>query len=157
MKRLKSTLVLLVTSLLLSAQVWAAERTAPVFPEFSTIESGKTYYLYNVGTEKFLTRSTTNTHYPAIGEYNKAVAVDVIQQTDGSYTLQFSDNKYYIIATSYTNSQSYPNNFSYFAIAGNASGYTIQRAPANASSYNETEFVGYATDATDDRIVPTLT
>lgn len=147
----------MVTSLLLSAQVWAAERTAPVFPEFSTIESGKTYYLYNVGTEKFLTRSTTNTHCPAVGEYNKAVAVDVIQQTDGSYTLQFSDNKYYIIATSYTISQSYPNNSSYFAIAGNASGYTIQRAPANAISYNETEFVGYATDATDDRIVPTLT
>ncbi len=147
----------MVTSLLLSAQVWAAERTAPVFPEFSTIESGKTYYLYNVGTEKFLTRSTTNTLCPAIGEYNKAVAVDVIQQTDGSYTLQFSDNKYYIIATSYTISQSYPNNSSYFAIAGNASGYTIQRAPANATSYNETEFVGYATDATDDRIVPTLT
>ncbi len=157
MKRLKSTLVLLVASLLLSAQVWAAERTAPTFPEFSTIESGKTYYLYNVGTEKFLTRSTTSTRNPAIGIYNKAVAVDVIQQTDGSYTLQFSDNKYYIYATSYLDSQSSLSNYCYFTITGNSDGYTIQRAPANTVYYNETEFVGYATDATNDRIVPTLT
>lgn len=157
MKRLKSTLVLLVTSLLLSAQVWAAERTAPTFPEFSTIESGKTYYLYNVGAEKFLTRSITGTRYPAIGEYNKAVAIDVIQQTDGSYTLQFSDNKYYIYVTNYSDSQSSLSNSSYFTITGNSDGYTIQRAPANTSYYNETEFVGYATDATNDRIVPTLT
>ena len=147
----------MVTSLLLSAQVWATERTAPVFPEFSTIESGKTYYLYNVGTEKFLTRSTTSTRNPAIGIYNKAVAVDVIQQTDGSYTLQFSDNKYYIYATSLLDSQSSFSNSCYFTITGNSDGYTIQRAPANTSYYNETEFVGYATDATDDRIVPTLT
>lgn len=147
----------MVTSLLLSAQVWAAERTAPVFPEFSTIESGKTYYLYNVGTEKFLTRSTTSTRNPAIGIYNKAVAVDVIQQTDGSYTLQFSDNKYYIYAESLLDSQSSLSNRCYFTITGNSDGYTIQRAPANTSYYNETEFVGYATDATNDRIVPTLT
>lgn len=157
MKRLKSTLVLLVTSLLLSAQVWAAERTEPTFPEFSTIESGKTYYLYNVGTEKFLTRSTTDTRYPAIGIYNKAVAVDVIQQTDGSYTLQFNDNKYYIYANASLDSQSSLSNRSYFTITGNSDGYTIQRAPANTSYYNETEYVGYATDATNDRIVPTLT
>lgn len=147
----------MVTSLLLSAQVWAAERTAPTFPEFSTIESGKTYYLYNVGTEKFLTRSTKHTDYPAVGEYNKAVAVDVIQQTDGSYTLQFSDNKYYIYATSSLKSRSSSDNYCYFTITGNSDGYTIQRAPANTGYYNETEFVGYATDATDDRIVPTLT
>lgn len=157
MKRLKSTFVLLVTSLLLSAQVWAAERTAPVFPEFSTIESGKTYYLYNVGTEKFLTRSTKSTQYPAVGEYNKAVAIDVIARSDGSYSLQFSDNKYYIYATGSLNSISSLNNYSYFTITGNPDGYTIQRAPANTGYYNETEFVGYATDATDDRIVPTLT
>ena len=147
----------MVTSLLLSAQVWAAERTAPVFPEFSTIESGKTYYLYNVGAEKFLTRSITGTQYPAVGEYNKAVAIDVIARSDGSYSLQFSDNKYYIFATSSLNSSSSLLNSSFFTITGNSDGYTIQRAPANANSYNETEFVGYATDATSDRIVPTLT
>ena len=156
MKKLKSTLVILVASLLLCTQA-LANRTAPQFPEFSTIESGKTYYLYNVGTEKFLTRSTTNTQYPAIGEYNKAEAVDVIKQTDGSYTLQFSGNKYYIIATSSTDSQSWLNNYSYFTIAGNASGYKIQRATVNTSYYNETEFIGYPTDSANDRIVPTLT
>lgn len=147
----------MVTSLLLSAQVWAAERTAPTFPEFSTIESGKTYYLYNIGAEKFLTRSINGTQYPAVGEYNKAVAVDVIQQTDGSYTLQFSDNKYYIYATSSLNSRSSLYNDGLFTITGNSDGYTIQCAPANTGYYNETEFVGYATDATNDRIVPTLT
>ncbi len=156
MKRLESTLVLLVASLLLCTQA-LAERTAPQFPEPSAIESGKTYYLYNVGAVKFLTRSTTGTQYPAIGEYNKAAAVDVIKQTDGSYTLQFSDNKYYINADSCISSQSWLNYYSYLTIAGNASGYKIQRAPANTSYYNETEFIGYAADATNDRIVPTLT
>ena len=157
MKRLKSTLVLLVTSLLLSAQVWAAERTAPTFPEFSTIESGKTYYLYNVGAEKFLTRSTTGTQYPAIGEYNKAVAIDVIARSDGSYSLQFSDNKYYIYATSSLNSRSSLYNDGLFTITGNSDGYTIQCAPANTGYYNATQFIGYATAASNDRIVPTLT
>ena len=156
MKRLKSTLVLLVTSLLLCTQA-LAERTAPQFPESSTIESGKTYYLYNLAAEKFLTRSTVNTGYPGVGEYNKAVSVDVIQQADGSYTLQFSDNKYYIYATDDLRSRSDLTNYNFFTITGNSDGYTVQRAPTNTNNYNATQFVGYPTDATDDRIVPTLT
>ena len=40
------------------------------------------------------------------------------------------------------------NNYCYFTITGKSDGYTIQRAPANTGYYNETEFVGYATDAT---------
>ncbi len=31
----------------------AAERVAPTFPEAKTLESGKTYYLYNVGSQGF--------------------------------------------------------------------------------------------------------
>ena len=45
MDKIKRYLVIVVTSLLLFTQAWAAERTAPTFPTSATVESGKTYYL----------------------------------------------------------------------------------------------------------------
>lgn len=158
MDKIKRYLVIVVTSLLLFTQAWAAERTAPTFPTSATVESGKTYYLYNIGTDKFLTRSTTGTSYPGLGEYRNAIAIDVKEKTDGSYTLQISESKYYIYAQSSSMStQSSLDRECYYTITGNASSYKIQRAPANTSYYKENEFVGYAADATNDRIVPNLT
>lgn len=150
MDTIKRNLAIFVASLFLFAQVCAAERTAPVFPNNSTIESGKSYYLYNVGSDKFFTTQLK------VDEYAKAVAVDVIQKEDGSYTLQYSSDKYYIYANSTeTGTRSSLNNTCYFTIATTADGYTIQRAPKNSSYYNETQFVGSADDAT--KILPNLT
>lgn len=150
MDTIKRNLAIFVASLFLFAQVCAAERTAPVFPNNSTIESGKSYYLYNVGSDKFLTTKLE------VGEYAKAVAIDVIQREDSSYTLQYSSDKYYIYANSTeTGSRSSLHNTCYFTIATTADGYTIQRAPKNSSYYNETQFVGYTDDAT--KILPNLT
>ncbi len=158
MSKIKFSLAMLVASLFLFTNVWAAERTAPTFPKASSVESGKTYYLYNVGAEMFLTRSTVSTSYPGVGKYAKAVAVDVSAMSDGSYTLRFSDDKYYIYAQlSSMFSRSSVNRECYFTIAGTADGYTIQRAPANTTNYKENQFVGYPGDAADDRIVPNLT
>ncbi|MBR7166270.1 MAG: leucine-rich repeat domain-containing protein [Bacteroidaceae bacterium] len=158
MSKIKFSLAMLVASLFLFTNVWAAERTAPTFPKASSVESGKTYYLYNVGADKFLTRSTVVTSYPGVGKYAKAVAVDVSAMSDGSYTLRFSNNKYYIYAQSSSMfSRSSVDRECYFTIAGTADGYTIQRAPANTSYYKENQFVGYPGDAADDRIVPNLT
>ena len=106
MDTIKRNLAIFVASLFLFAQVCAAERTAPVFPNNSTIESGKSYYLYNVGSDKFLTTKLE------VGEYAKAVAVDVIQKEDGSYTLQYSSDKYYI----YTNMLYFIIIFSYTSV-----------------------------------------
>lgn len=158
MSKIKFSLAMLVASLFLFTNVWAAERTAPTFPKASSVESGKTYYLYNVGAEMFLTRSTVNTSYPGVGKYAKAVAVDVSAMSDGSYTLRFSDDKYYIYAQSSAMfSRSSVNRECYFTIAGTADGYTIQRAPANTTYYKENQFVGYPGDAANDRIMPNLT
>lgn len=151
MKQLQLLLTLFMVSILLSAQVRAAERTEPQFPQTSTIESGKTYYLYNIGTDKFLTGYSS----PYLDEY-EAVAVDVVAMSDGSYTMQYSDSKYYIYATTSMNSRTSVNSYCYFTISGDVDGYKIQRAPANSSYYVETEFVGISTDATSKYIVPNL-
>lgn len=152
MKKLQLLLAILVASISLSVQVRAAERTAPQFPQASTVESGKTYYLYNIETDKFL----MGTVAPYIDEYTKAVAIDVVAMSDGSYTLQYSDSKYYISATTSMSRSSSVNAYCYYSIIGGADGYKIQRAPANKSYYVENEFVGTATDATNNLIVPNL-
>ena len=157
MNRTKTRLALLVASICLCTSVWA-ERVAPTLPDFTTLESGKTYYLYNVGTGKFLTRSTVSSTYPGVGTYGAAVTV--AQASNGSYTLQFADGTttYYLYAeTNTTSSGSSVNKYCYFAIKDSLGGYVIQRSTANTSNYVANEYVGYADGATDDRIVPNLT
>ena len=157
MNRTKTRLALLVASICLCTSVWA-ERVAPTFPDFTTLESGKTYYLYNVGTGKFLTRSTVSSTYPGVGTYGAAVTV--AQASNGSYTLRFADGTttYYLYAeTSTTSSRSSVNDYCYFAIKDSLGGYVIQRSPVNTYHYVANEYVGYAEGATDDRIVPNLT
>lgn len=157
MNRTKTRLALLVASICLCTSVWA-ERVAPTLPDFTTLESGKTYYLYNVGTGKFLTRSTVNSTYPGVGTYGTALTI--AQVSDGSYTLQFVNGTttYCLYANaSETFSSSYVDSRCYFAIEESLGGYVIQRSTANTQYYVANEYVGYADGATDDRIVPNLT
>ena len=157
MNRTKTRLALLVASICLCTSVWA-ERVAPTFPDFTTLESGKAYYLYNVGTGKFLTRSTVNSKYPGVGTYGAAVTI--AQASNGSYTLRFADGTttYYLYAeTSTISSQSSVGNNCYFAIKDSLGGYVIQRSTANKTYYVADEYVGYADGAANDRIVPNLT
>lgn len=158
MNRTKTRLALFVASICLCTSVWA-ERVAPTLPDdFTTLESGKTYYLYNVGTGKFLTRSTVSSTYPGVGTYGAAVTI--AQASNGSYTLRFADgtNTYYLYAqSSTTSSQSGVGNNCYFAIKDSLGGYVIQRSTANKTYYVADEYVGYADGAANDRIVPNLT
>ena len=158
MNRTKTRLALLVASICLCTSVWA-ERVAPTLPDFTTLESGNTYYLYNVGTGKFLTRSTvSSTYYPGVGTYGAAITV--AQASNGSYTLRFADGTttYYLDAKSNTtSSQSSVGNLCYFTIEESLGGYVIQRSTTNTQYYVANEYVGYADGATDDRIVPNLT
>lgn len=157
MNRIKTRLALFVASICLCTSVWA-ERVAPTLPDFTTLESGKSYYLYNVGTGKFLTRSTVNSTYPGVGTYGAAITI--AQASNGSYTLRFADGTttYYLSAeTSTTSSQSSVNSFCYFAIKDSLGGYVIQRSTANKTYYVANEYVGYADGAANDCIVPNLT
>ncbi len=156
MNRTKTRLVLLVASICLCTSVWA-ERVAPTFPDFTTLESGKSYYLYNVGTGKFLTRSTVSSTYPGVGTYGTAITITLCD--NGSYTLQFADNNYYLYArkTEVSTHNSGNNIHNYFSIIDNQDSYLIQRSEFNTSYYVAEEYIGYADGATDDRIVPNLT
>ena len=159
MNRTKTRLALFVASICLCTSVWA-ERVAPTLPDFTTLESGKSYYLYNVGTGKFLTRSAEYNRNPGVGTYGTPINIVLI--SDGSYTLQFADNSYwngeYFEAYSTEISTSSTMwNASYFTFINDQDGYLIQRSEANTSYYVANEYVGYADGATNDRIVPNLT
>ena len=133
MKKFRKLLVILLASVCSIQGMWA-ERVAPTFPEAQTLESGKTYYLYNVGSQNFIYR------------FNNAVRADAITKTgivitdkgDGIYTMQFSDNNSYIRSSSNeVQTQSGQDKYTYFRITEVEGGYTIQRN----NNYNETHFV----------------
>ena len=157
MNKTKLRFALFVASICMCVYSWA-ERVAPTFPNFTTLESGKNYYLYNVGTGKFLNRSTVHDAYPGVGTYGAAITIT--QTSNGSYTMRFADG----ISTSYlyANASTIASTSSeatscYFAIKDSLSGYVIQRSANNTNYYVANEYVGYADGATNDRIVPNLT
>ena len=156
MNRTKTRLALLVASICLCTSVWA-ERVAPTFPDFTTLESGKAYYLYNVGTGKFLTQNNDYNYYPSVGTYGSAITITLCD--NGSYTLQFAEKNYYFYAMTDEISirSSEYNPYHYFAIKDSLDGYVIQRSPVNTYYYVANEYIGYAEGATDNRIVPNLT
>lgn len=158
MNKTKLRFALFVASICLCVSSWA-ERVAPTFPEFTTLESGKNYYLYNVGTGKFLNRSTAHNSLVGVGTYGAAITIT--QTSNGSYTMRFADG----ISTSYlylyANASTIASTSSegtscYFAIKDSLSGYVIQRSADNAY-YVANEYVGYADGASNDCIVPNLT
>lgn len=151
MNRITLRLALLVASICMCTSAWA-ERVAPTFPDFTTLESGKTYCLYNVGTGKFLSLSTS---YPGVGIYGATITI--AQAYNGSYTLRFGNGNYLYAQETSTSSRSSVNSYCYFAVKDSLGGYVIQRSTANTSYYVTNEYVGYADGATDDRIVPNLT
>lgn len=156
MNKTKLRFALFVASICLCVSSWA-ERVAPTLPNFTTLDSGKNYYLYNVGTGKFLNRSTANSNYAGVGIYGAAITIT--QTPNGSYTLQFADGKntdYLWASASTIPSSSSKNSSCYFAIKDNLNGYVIQRSADN-TDYVANEYVGYADGATDDRIAPNLT
>ena len=131
----KLNLLLAIFAVSIGAVQDLTARTAPTLPEAQTLESGQTYYLYNVGSKKFVYRDNSYAH--ASGTSRTGV---IITAQDGNYTLQFCDNNYYWYMD-YYNIYSYSNlysPYSYFRIAETEGGYTIQRN----DSYDETHFVG---------------
>ena len=137
MRKLRTLLALLVACICSVQGTWA--RTAPTFPEAQTLESGKTYYLYNVGSKRFVYRSSSVVQ---TSETSKD-GVIITEQDNGYYTIQFSGyNYYWYVNTSSTGQMNYGTNpsdsYRYFRIAETEGGYTIQRN----YSYDENHFVG---------------
>ena len=152
MNKLRTLLTLLVVSICAVQSAWA--RTAPTLPEAQTLESGKTYYLYNVGSDRFLTYDPSSVNYAwARTDVGKEVKIAAYNGTQ--YNIQFVDNNRYLRCyTDYTNtySSSNPSDEVYrTTFTETEGGYTIQRV-YNA---NGDEYVGF--DGSDgNRIKPNV-
>ena len=141
MKKIRLLLALLVASIGSVQGTWA--RTAPTLPEAQALESGKTYYLYNVGSDRFLSYDTSNSNgYPwARTDQGKAVKINLVNGTQ--YNIMFVEGSRYIDA--YTedmysfNTSSINNNQYRFTISEVEGGYTIQRV----YQANQEHFIGY--------------
>lgn len=149
-----------------SKHVWAIERPAPVFPEASTLESGKYYYLYNVGGDRWLGNSTTSSGYAGAVECSSAMCFLLEHHSVTSnkivyegYSLKTSNN-YYLTSSGTTNLRtnyySSLNSYGYWTFVETEGGYTFQRAPYNSSYYNADQYVGW-NDDTSDMVYPNQT
>lgn len=155
MKKLRLLLTLIAVSICSVQGAWA-DRMAPELPTAQTLESGQSYYLYNVAEQKFLCRSTTSTSYAAIGTYGDKIIITATDNED-EYTIQWASNNYYFYSDdTYVRSQSSKNSkTSMFTISQSSQGYTIQRSSTNTSYYKSDEFLGYD-GSNGDRITPAL-
>ena len=146
MKEIRFLLTLFVVSMCTMQSVWA-ERVAPVFPsdQAKTLESGQTYYLYNLGSGNFVYRDAESNYFVRA---NSSIMTGVIitEESEGIYTLQFSDNNYYWYMGSASSSEMITNHYKsdacFFRIAATEDGYTIQRN----LGYDSTHFVGNNSD-----------
>ena len=145
MKNIRILLTLLVVSMC-AMQGALAERVAPVFPsdQAKTLESGQMYYLYNVGSGNFVYRHTSFGY--ARANSSTMTGVIITEESEGIYTLQFSDNNYYWYMGSASSSEmsvlNYKNDGCFFRIAATENGYSIQRN----LGYDPTHFVGNNSD-----------
>ncbi|MBQ9357446.1 MAG: leucine-rich repeat protein [Prevotella sp.] len=153
--KLKALLTLAFASLCSWQGAWA-DRMAPELPAAQTLESGQSYYLYNVMEGKFVCRSTTSSQQAGLGTYGDKVTITATEN-EGEYTIQWASNNYYWRAyDSYiTSSSGIYGSYDYFTIAESSKGYTIQRSPRNTGYYKADEFIGYD-GSNGDRITPAL-
>ena len=152
MKNLKNLLTVFIVSICAVQNAWA--RVAPTIPEGKTLESGQSYYLYNVQEGKFACHSATNSDYAALGTYGDKVTITATSNV-GEYTIQWANNNYYWYGyDSYIYSYG-TSDLNYFYIAESSMGYTIQRSSQNTSYYKADEYVGYNGN-NGDRLNPAL-
>lgn len=139
MKNLRLLLTLFVVSICSMQSAWT--RTAPTFPTVKSLESGKTYYLYNVGSDRFLFLNNPSYNYPKVFT-DKGTAVKISLVNGTQYSIQFLDNEWYLYCwnedircySSYSSSDAY--RFSFQPVEG---GYTIKRVYNSA----ESEYIGF--------------
>ena len=154
MKTIRLLLALVLASVCSVQGAWA--RIEPTLPEAQTLESGNVYYLYNVGSDRFLCYDTGNSNgYPwARTDVGQAVKISLVNGTQ--YNIMFVSGSRYMYAyktdmysynTTNINSEIY--RFTFIEVEG---GYAIQRVYQT----NETEFIGF-NGSNGNQIKPNLT
>lgn len=123
--------------------VSAADRVAPVVPNGSTVVSGNTYYLYNVGADKFLTNNSSSNVF--VGEVGQKV---VVASCGKNYSVQFPGYYNYYMSVSQDNIELGSNSYGWvFMSTGNGT-YKLQ-LPEGESYYDANQYVGCKADGTD--------
>lgn len=142
----KRFITLLVMMLSITGAIWAA-RTAPTLPAAQTLQSGRTYYLYNIDSQLFLHRkSTSEVNLDLSGS-----AVTFTSRSDkgtGAYIIQFSDDYYLHLWNSYKDANINEDNNSYQIVSGNSSAYRIQKS-SYASGYDASHYFGHDVTSSD--------
>ena len=142
-KRLISLLVLMLN---ITEAVWAA-RTAPTLPAAQTLQSGRTYYLYNIDSQLFLhRRSSSDVNLDADG--SAVTFTSRSDKGDGAYTLQLADDYYLHLWNSYKDANINEDNNSYQIVSGNSSAYRIQKS-SYASGYDASHYFGHDVNDND--------
>lgn len=143
MRKFRTLLTLIMVSVCAVQSAWA--RIAPTLPEAQTLESGNIYYLYNVGSDRFLTFSRDGSNYYIVcARSNVGMPVKVALYNGTQYKIDFPDGDYHLLCTtSYFHARSQSNygssEYYKFNITETEGGYTIQRVDNSA----ETEFIGF--------------
>lgn len=122
----------------------AAEREAPVLPQFTTLTPGQSYYLYNTGAGKLLTLTENNLNV-TIGDIG--TKVNVTQAGENSYNIQFASTQKYLYRSAqttvrgdYSHTSSTQCNWN---ITCSNNTYTIQTDESCSSYYNADQFLGW--------------
>ena len=121
-------------------------RLEPVLPGVKALESGKIYYLYNVGSDRFLTNNGSSYYYDVYALTNSGTPVKISAVNGTEYTIQFTNNSrflesYYNSSSDITQeSTSNPSSDYYrFTFTETEGGYMIQRVLNSV----ENEYLGY--------------
>lgn len=129
-------LVLLCMSLC-SIKSWA-QLVRPTMPA-ATLESGKSYYLYNVEAELFMNYSS----YYVVNE--TPIAFTITNLDNGAYTLKDSNGYLYPYSSGRLDYSSSASGTSvYWSITSSDDSYLIQCSELNTSYYNSEQYVGWA-------------
>lgn len=123
--------------------VSAADRVAPVVPNGSTVVSGNTYYLYNVGADKFLTNNSSSNVF--VGEVGQKI---VVASCGKNYSVQFPGYDNYYMSVSQENIELGRNSYGWFFTSTGNGTYKLQ-IPEGESYYDANKYVGCKTDGTD--------
>lgn len=123
--------------------VSAADRVAPVVPNGSTVVSGNTYYLYNVGADKFLTNNSNNVF---VGEAGQKV---VVASCGNNYSVQFPGYYNYYMSVNQENIKIQSGNPYGWVFTSTGNGTYKLQVPEGESYYDANQYVGCKADGTD--------
>ena len=136
-----------------------AERVMPTKPTPATLESGKTYYLYNVGTGGLLATYAHNGNHVGVNVIGRKVEITLLD--NGAYTIKFVDDNYYFTAhydgvRCRPNATKYIESYGYWQIDPTVDGYHIAVHQYN-SVYDQCKDKFTGVESFDSQVVTNLT